>query len=60
MTKYLIHRCRKCRRVYIGFKVGEWKSISCPNCGLSMTQGEQGVSLKTMERRRKECPRHLT
>lgn len=51
MTKYLIHTCRRCRNVFIWFKVGEYKRICCPHCNVSMTQGEQEASLKAMEGR---------
>ena len=51
MTKYLIHKCRKCRRVFIWYKFGEFKRIKCPHCDLSMTQGEQEASLNAMQGR---------
>lgn len=52
MTKYLIHTCDRCRRLFIWYKVGEWKQTICPECELAMTPDEQRLSLRRMEERK--------
>lgn len=44
----LIHTCRKCMRVFVWNKVGEWERTICPHCKTPMSQDDQDASRRRM------------